>query len=165
MKAHKGTSSYSLPQAVFLCKQPAPPGRCPDRRFPCELWPCGFYQSFKEKSYRAPISTAFALLLSSLVASSILFFPLSSFLRGYFRWEKCRPGLPVVRGFDSVWRCYNAVICCWMLGNGVERPLSVFHMQNISTRSYSDVLWALTQVTHLNVSRLGECELVLGTKL
>lgn len=59
----------------------------------------------------------------------------------------------------------SGVRCCWVWGNGVERPLSVFHLQYVSTRSYSDVLWALNQVTPLNVSRLSKCESVLGTKL
>lgn len=105
------------------------------------------------------------LLSFCLLWLHLLFFFLSSFLRVYFRWEKCRPGHPMVRDFDCVWRCYNVVRCCWMWGNGVERHLPVFHLHYVSMCSYSDVLWALNQLTHLNVSRLSECESVLGTKL
>lgn len=72
VKAHKGTSSYSLPQAVFLCKQQLQQGRCPDSCFLCELWPCGFSQPFKEKFYGAPIPVP--LLSSCLLWLHFLFF-------------------------------------------------------------------------------------------
>lgn len=73
------------------------------------------------------------------------FSPLSSFLRGYFRWEECRLGLPVVRDFPSVWSPSNVVRCCWMWGNEVETPLSVFHPQHLSS-ALTLTSWALNQL-------------------